>query len=157
MRGSSFDDAVKGLSTRARSRRRALTLVATALLGATTIAQSRTEAGANPKKKRCKKCGGSFVRHGECRCASATTAHHCRGETSCYCWETIAGNGFCGLLGTFSGCVADAGCPAGETCVMERGAPGCDGNCETSADCGANCGCIRGKFQPTLCAAPCPA
>ncbi|HET7093058.1 MAG TPA: hypothetical protein VFI22_06265 [Thermomicrobiales bacterium] len=156
MREPRFDDLVQRFSRDVGSRRRALALAA-ALLGAATAAPIRVEA-ASRKKKRCRKRGGHFLRKGECRCASTGAAQFCHGETNCYCWETVAGKGFCGLLGEFSGCEADADCPAGQTCVVERGTTACDESCLIVADCGGgNCGCISGECLPTLCAAPCPA
>jgi hypothetical protein len=159
MRGPAFDDAIERLARGAGSRRRALVLAAAALAPAALTPSLPTTAHSSRQKQRCKKRGGAYLTNGQCHCAMscktpATVELHCHGDQSCWCEETVDGKGYCGLLGTFTVCVSDDDCPAGEICIIERGCTDCAGPCTTVADCVSGCACLRGTCQTTLCAAP---
>jgi hypothetical protein len=160
MHGQFFDDLAKGLGDGTVSRGRAIKLVGAAFLATMVPSLVPREALAITKKK-CHKKGGAYLAKGDCHCAAtcntpATVELHCHSNTSCFCAETVNSTGFCGLLGTFSGCSTSTDCPTGQTCVVERGCTSSGGICTSSAQCPMNYGCVKGRCQATLCAAPCP-
>jgi len=165
-----FDNLTRRLFSRGGSRRTLLRLAGTlAVPGLPALGSPSARASA---KKTCRrKKHGVYLAKGDCHCGFTCKApdsdnFHCHSNTDCYCYETVAGTGFCGLLGTFSGCSSDTDCPTGQTCVVHRHCPlsggGCEncpgdgGSCTDSTQCPVNDACLDGRCWPTLCSAPCP-
>src|SRR3954452_11246362 len=137
-----FDNLMRQLVDRGGNRRTLLRFVGiSAVPGLSALDSPSAHASANKTCRRKKQ--GVYLAKGDCRCgltckSANSNNFHCHSNTNCYCYETVAGTGFCGLLGNASGCSSDNECPTGQTCVVYRRCPP-GGGCGNCPDDGGSC------------------
>ena len=156
-----FDDLARGLDDGTITRRRALKLVGGAALGAALmpILPKQAEALGRRFRRRCRRKRGVPLEKGNCHCATTCKTPpgiHCHSNDNCFCFETLSGEGFCGVVSYTPApvvCSSSADCPTGAVCVMERRC--INTSCTSSADCPTGT-CIKGTCQETFCASACP-
>jgi hypothetical protein len=114
-----FDEAAKGLAAGTISRRRALKLTATALLGGGLLAMYPGVAGAQVSvEQTC--AGGTALNNRRCR------ASNCGGNSNCFCALTVSGTKACVNIRnvncpTVDECDSNPDCARGEVCIKVGG------------------------------------
>lgn len=159
-----LDDLASGLDEGTISRRRALKLVAGAVLGTALlpIAPKQAQALTRKQRRRCRRKGGVPVSNGNCHCTrgcgSDITRFACKSTANCACYRTYSGKGFCGQRGTAfgAGCLGDSDCLSPAICVFPDGVCPLRG-CARDLDCPeTGYRCINGACVRTTCVSPCP-
>ena len=110
---------------------------------------------------RCRRKKGVRV-SGDCKCTVSCTSNcgkslcTCHDNSECHCYETLAGEGFCGTGVATSSACATNGCENGQPCIVLRNCAGTGQPCGPLTPCSEpNTTCINGTCQLTACVAPC--